>query len=346
MSDLGAKQPLFLRAARGEMTERVPIWVMRQAGRYLPEYRAIREKHSFWEVCRTPELALEVTMQPIRRFGLDAAILFSDIMTPLESMGVEIEFKPGPVIEHPLRDLASVQALRVPEAGEITPYVMDAIRLMRAELPVPLIGFGGAPLTLATYLVQGQGSKEYEHLRAFLRTEPDAAHQLLDKLTQMLIHYLRAQVEAGAQAIQLFDSWAGLHDRSVYARFGAPYAKRIFEALADLDVPRIYIAVHSSHLYEQIATLPVEVVSVDWRLPLSEIRPLFAGKTLQGNLDPSVLLAPKEVIVQEATKVLNEGASGPHIFNLGHGIFRQTPPEHMATLVQTVQAYSRKNRDA
>lgn len=337
-------EPLFLRALRGEDTPRASIWIMRQAGRYLPEYMAVKARSSFWEMVRTPELTAEVTLQPIRRFGLDAAIIFSDIMTPLPPMGVGIEFNPGPVIAQPLRSKAAIDALRIPDPSEIAPFLEDAIRLVRHELEptqTPLIGFGGAPLTLATYLVQGSGGKDYEDFRAWLRLEPRAAHALLEKLTEVSIRYLRAQVAAGAQVIQLFDSWAGLHDERTYREFALPYNARVLEGLADLGVPRIYLAVASSHLYPVINELPCEAVSLDWRLGLEAIRPHFPGKTLQGNLDPAVLLASPDTITLEATRVLRAGLGGPHVFNLGHGIIRQTDPEHVRHLVNTVRAFDR-----
>ena len=333
---------LFLDAARGADTERAPLWIMRQAGRYLPEYRALKEKHGFWELVRTPELVREVTLQPIRRFGLDAAILFSDIMTPLSAMGVEIAFAPGPVIASPLRSEADVASLRLPEQDEIAPFVAQAIELVREDCPVPLIGFGGAPLTLASYLVEGAGSKDFAELRGFLRRSPAAAHALLAKLTEVSIRYLRMQVHAGAQAIQLFDSWAGLHDRATYAEFGLPYNRRVFAALADLEVPRIYLAVNAAHLYSEIRRLPCEAVSVDWRNPLHEVRPQLPGKVLQGNLDPAALLGPQDTLVQAVGAVLRSGLGGPHIFNLGHGIFRQTDPDSVAVMVDTVRAFDRR----
>ncbi len=333
---------LFLDAAWGQDTNRAPIWIMRQAGRYLPEYLAIKEKSSFWEMCRIPELACEITLQPIRRLGVDAAILFQDIMTPLPPMGIGIEFKPGPMIDAPLRTLKAVNDLRIPAQDEVAPFVAEAIKLIRQESPVPLIGFGGAPLTLATYLVQGSGSKDYAEFRQFLRQDPQAAHALLDKLTEVSIRYLKMQVEAGAQAIQLFDSWAGLHDARTYAKFAKPYNSRILEALEPYRIPRLYIAVDALHLYDEIKTLPCEVISVDWRAPLSQVRPMLPGKTLQGNLDPAVLLADKEVITNEVERVLSEGLGGAHIFNLGHGIMRQTDPEHALHLVNTVKAFDRK----
>ncbi len=337
-------EPLFLRALRGEDTRHAPIWIMRQAGRYLPEYMAVKARSSFWEMVRTPELTVEVTLQPIRRFGLDAAILFSDIMTPLPPMGVKIDFNPGPVIETPIRSRAQVDALRVPESSEIAPFLQDAIRIVRRELQTtrtPLIGFGGAPLTLATYLVQGSGSKDYEDFRAWLRLEPASAHALLEKLTEVSIRYLRIQVAAGVQAIQLFDSWAGLHDERTYREFALPYNTRVLNALADLGVPRIYLAVGSSHLYPVISELPCEAVSVDWRTGLERVRAQLPGKTIQGNLDPAVLLASPKTITLEAERVLRAGLGGAHVFNLGHGIMRQTNPEHVAHLVNVVRGFDR-----
>ncbi|MEX2536415.1 MAG: uroporphyrinogen decarboxylase [Trueperaceae bacterium] len=332
---------LFLRAASGENTATAPIWIMRQAGRHLPEYRALKEKYSFWQLARTPELAAEVTLQPVRRYGMDAAILFSDIMTPLPAMGLALDFKPGPVFEEPIRDPRQVDSLRIPHQEEIAPFVADALRLIRKESPVPVIGFAGAPLTLATYIVQGGGSKDYAEFRVFLRQEPVAAHALLDRLTEVTIRYLTLQIEAGAQAVQLFDSWAGLHDARSYAEFGRPYAKRVLEALEIHRVARIYLAVDASHLYDEISRLPAEAVSVDWRLSLSAVRDHLPGKTLQGNLDPSLLLAPPKTLVAEAIRVLREGRGGAHIFNLGHGILPQTDPGAVALLIDTVKTFDR-----
>ena len=336
--------PLFLRALAGENTRTAPIWIMRQAGRYLPEYMAVKSRSSFWEMVRTPELTAEVTLQPIRRFGLDAAIVFSDIMTPLPPMGVKIEFNPGPVIENPIRTKAQIDALEIPDAAEIAPFLERALRLIRSELHssnTPLIGFGGAPLTLATYLIQGSGSKDYEEFRAFLRLEPAASHALLEKLTEVSIRYLRAQVLAGAQVIQLFDSWAGLHDERIYREFALPYNQKVLAALEDLKVPRIYLAIGCSHLYPVIAELQAEAFSLDWRLPLSSVRPFFGTRTLQGNLDSSVLLASKDIITLEARRVLHSGLGGAHVFNLGHGISRFTNPDHVTHLVEVVRGFDR-----
>ncbi len=333
---------LLLRALRGEDTPRAPVWVMRQAGRHLPEYRALKERHDFWTLVRTPELAAEVTEQPVRRYGMDAAILFSDIMTPLPPMGLAIDFQPGPVLRDPVRGQAAVDALRVPTEDEVAPFVGDTIRLLRERLgEVPLVGFGGSPLTLATYAVEGSGSKEYAVFRAFLRAEPDAAHALLTKLADASIAYLRMQVGAGAQAIQLFDSWAGLHDARTYATFGAPYARRVLEGLADLDVPRIYLALDGAHLEREVAALPCEALSVDWRRPLSAWRTVAPDKALQGNLDPAALLGPPDALEAEVTRVLTEGRGGAHVFNLGHGIFPNTDPDAVARLVARVRGFDR-----
>ena len=333
--------PLLLRALAGESTARAPVWFMRQAGRVLPEYRALKERYSFWQLARTPELCCEVTMQPIRRFGMDAAILFQDIMTPLPPMGVDIEFAPGPVIQDPIRTRAQVDALRVPSADEIAPFVSEGIGLIRSACPVPLIGFGGAPLTLATYLVQGSGSKDYGLLRGFLRAEPEAAHALLDKLTEVSIRYLRMQVEAGAQAIQLFDSWAGLHGRETYREFALPYVRRVFEGLADLGVPRIYLAVNCTHLYGELRELPCEAFSVDWRTPLDEARATLGARCMQGNLDPAELLGTPEGIRAAVRDVLTRGQGGAHVFNLGHGLMPIITPDAIQIAVDEVRAFER-----
>jgi uroporphyrinogen decarboxylase len=332
----------FLAAIRGVSEERAPIWLMRQAGRYLPEYLAIKAKSSFLEMTRTPEIAAEITLQPLRRFPIDAAIIFSDIMTPLEAMGVDIAFTPGPHVAEPLRSPAQIEALRAPQ-DEIAPYVGEALRLVRAELPAHtgLIGFAGAPLTLAAYLIEGSGSKEYEHFRAFLRAEPAALHSLLEKLTQVTIDYLKMQIAAGAQAVQLFDSWAGLHDLPTYRTFGIPYYKRILEALGGLGAARIFFALGASHLSAAIAELPCEVVGVDWRTDLHLARAAFGARALQGNLDTAVLYADAPTLEREAHNVLEAGRGGAHIFNLGHGIWPDVSPDAVARLIDAVHAYDR-----
>jgi uroporphyrinogen decarboxylase len=289
---------------------------------------------------RTPALAVEVTLQPLRRFPLDAAILFSDIMTPLPAMGVAIEFNPGPVVANPVRTAQQISSLRIPQGLEMSPFVSETIALLRKELRVPLIGFAGAPLTLAAYLIQGSGSKDFETFRAFLRSEPALSQQLLQKLSEVTISYLNMQIEAGVQVIQLFDSWAGLLDSVSYRQFALPYNQSIFQALAKAKVPRIYLAVGASHLYPLIAELHCEVVSVDWRTDLNMVRPRLP-QALQGNLDPAVMLCHSDVITREAQRVLQSGLNGPHIFNLGHGVLRQTPLAHVGHLVEVVHHFQR-----
>jgi uroporphyrinogen decarboxylase len=332
---------IFLRTARGASEARAPIWIMRQAGRYLPEYRKIKERSSFVEMTRDPSVAAEITLQPLRRFPLDAAIIFSDIMTPLEALGVEVAFAPGPSIAKPLRTRAAIEELALREP--VAPFVGDALRLVRAELDpdVALIGFGGAPLTLAAYLVEGGGSKEYEHFRQLLRAEPDAMHLLLEKLTALSIAYLRMQVEAGADAIQLFDSWAGLHDAETYREFGLPYNARIMSALTDTGAARIFFALGASHLIDVVSEIPAETVGVDWRTNLAAARVRLPGRALQGNMDPAILFAGKDAIASEARRILRSGQGGAHIFNLGHGIWPSTPVDAVAHLVETVRAYER-----
>jgi uroporphyrinogen decarboxylase len=331
----------FLAAVRGVSEERAPIWLMRQAGRYLPEYLAIKAKSSFLEMTRTPEIAAEITLQPLRRFPLDAAIIFSDIMTPLEALGIDITFDPGPHIAQPLRSREQVEKLALRD--EIAPFVGDALRLVKAALPkeTALIGFGGTPLTLAAYLIEGGGSKEYAKFRQFLRTDPDVVHLLLDKLTELTIAYLRGQVAAGADAIQLFDSWAGLHDEPTYREFGLPYYQRIMDALADSGAARIFFALGASHLMEAVAEIPCEAVGVDWRTDLRLAREQLPGRALQGNLDPAMLYADKARLKAEAERILTSGLGGAHIFNLGHGIWPNAPLDAVAHLVDTVHSFKR-----
>lgn len=331
----------FLQAIRGVSEARAPIWLMRQAGRYLPEYLKIKARSSFLEMTRTPEIAAEITLQPLRRFPLDAAILFSDIMTPLEALGIEIEFNPGPSIAQPLRSRAAIEALVLQE--EIAPFVGDALRLVRAELApgIGLIGFGGAPLTLAAYLIEGGGSKEYTHFRQVLRSEPAAVHLLLDKLTELSIRYLRMQVSAGADAIQVFDSWAGLHDEQTYREFSVPYCRRIMDALAGTGAARIFFALGAAHLIEAIAEIPAEVISVDWRTDLAAVRTRLPGRVLQGNLDPAFLFADRETLATATKRVLHAGLGGAHIFNLGHGIWPSTPIDAVDRLIETVHGFQR-----
>jgi len=320
------------------------MWMMRQAGRFLPEYREVRAKVDFMTLCQTPELAAKVTLQPIEHFGFDAAIIFSDIMTPLESMGVELTFSPGPHVAEPLRTTKGVETLRVPEQEEITPFVIEAVRIAVERLAgkTPLIGFAGAPLTLACYLVEGKGSKDFSQLRSFLYAEPQAAEELFDKLGQVMGRYFRAQVEAGAQAVQLFDSWAGILAEQEYRRFALPAVQKVFAALDGLDVPKIFFAQDAAAFFPILSESGADVIGVDWRIPLPEARRMLGGDfTLQGNLDPAILRgAPASVIEREALRVLTEGGGRRHIFNLGHGVLPDTPLDRVQALVDTVHAFS------
>ena len=332
-----AEEPLFLRACRGAAVARPPLWIMRQAGRYLPEYRALRAQHDFLTVCRTPELAAEVTLQPLRRFALDAAIVFSDIMMPLEAMGVALTFAPGPQVLQPLRSAADIDRLEVPAGTAVAPFVAATIRRLRQQLQVPLIGFAGAPLTLAAYLVEGRGSKDFSHMRALMYADPVAFSRLLLRLAEVMAGYLQAQVAAGAQAVQLFDSWAGLLAPAEYREFALPANRLILEALAPMGVPRIFFAQDAAALLPAIAELPAEVVGVDWRLPLADVRAVLGPqRVLQGNLDPAVLLASPATVRRRAQAVL-QAAGGPHIFNLGHGILPQTPLASVEALLAAVR---------
>ncbi len=331
---------LFLRACARLPVERPPVWIMRQAGRYLPEYRAVRERHDFLEVCRTPELAALVSAQPIDRFGLDAAIVFSDILVPAIAMGAEVAFAPGPVVARPIDDAAAVARLRVVDANEDLAFVPAAVRLLAERLGprTPVIGFAGAPFTVAAYLVEGSGSRGFERTKAFLFREPRTAHALLDKLASVAISYLAAQRRAGASALMLFDTHASILSPADYEAFAAPYVDRILAALGP-GVPRIYFAPGAAALLPRIARLGSEVVGVDFRIGLADARRAAGeGVALQGNLDPAVLLAPREVVVARTRALLGENAGRPgFIANLGHGILPATPIENVEAFVAAVR---------
>jgi uroporphyrinogen decarboxylase len=332
---------LFLRACRREAVERTPVWIMRQAGRYLPEYRALRARHDFLTACRTPELAAEITLQPVRRLDVDAAILFSDILLPLPAMGVGVEFNPGPVIARPVRSRADVLALRAPDAREALPEVLEAVRLLRRELTVPLIGFAGAPFTLAAYLAEGRGSHSWSAWKGMLFAEPATARRLLDVCADTIASLLVEQVRAGAQAAMLFDTWAGILSPEDHAAFALPYARRVFEAVrrADPSVPRIYYA--GCGYLEAVRDVGADVIGLDWRVSLGDAhRRLGGGLALQGNLDPAVVLGSPALIEERVGKLLDEAPELGHVFNLGHGILPETPPEHAALLVETVRSRS------
>ncbi|HVS75705.1 MAG TPA: uroporphyrinogen decarboxylase [Steroidobacteraceae bacterium] len=334
----------FLAACRRQPVPHTPIWIMRQAGRYLPEYRRVRSQAEFQALLRDPALAAEVTLQPLRRFPLDAAILFSDIMTPLAGMGIGLSFEPGPVVREPIRTDAAIDALAplVPERD--VPFVLESIRLVRAGLPagVPLIGFAGGPFTLLCYLVCGRPSKEFGAARSFLYSSPESAERLLDRLADAMAAYLRAQAAAGAQALMLFESWGGLLAPHEFERFALRAVRRTVAAVRGTGVPLIYYLNQGSALMESVAGLDVDVIGVDWRSPLGVVRrKLGPGKAVQGNLDPAALFAPPEDLRQHAGRVLDEAAGAPgHIFNLGHGIWPETDPDAVARLVDYVHERS------
>ena len=336
---------LFLRACKRQPVERTPIWLMRQAGRCLPEYRKVREGIDFTTLCRTPDKAVEVSLQPLERLGVDAVIFFSDILVPAEAMGFKIDFVPGPVVESPVRCSADVDKVRVGNPEEEVPFVYEILRNLRSELEgrVPLIGFAASPFTLAAYLIEGQGSRVFEKTKGLLAEDPQTAHRFLEKVTQVTESYLVAQVKAGAQAIQLFDTWAGLLNREEYREFVLPYATRILDRLKQEDVARIYFALNGAHLMKDVRECGADVIGVDWRTDLSTAyRVLDTPCALQGNLDPCVLMAGPEVIERRALEVLRQAKDLPgHIFNLGHGVLPTTPVEHVEALVRIVQAYRR-----
>jgi len=345
-----AALPPFLAACRRQPVPYTPIWIMRQAGRYLPEYRRVRSQAEFTALLRDPALAAEVTLQPVRRFPLDAAILFSDIMTPLQGMGVDLSFEPGPVVREPIRTDCGIDALAplVPERD--VPFVLESIRLVRAGLrpDVPLIGFAGGPFTLLCYLVCGRPSKEFAAARSFLYSSPASAERLLDRLADAMAAYLRAQAAAGAQALMLFESWAGLLAPREFERFALRAVRRTVTALHDTGVPLIYYVNQGSALVECVADLGVDVIGVDWRSPLGEVRrKLGPGKAVQGNLDPAALFASPQDLQEHAGRVLDEAAGGPgHIFNLGHGIWPETDPDAVARLVDYVHERSSRHTAA
>ena len=330
----------FLRACRGEPAERVPVWFMRQAGRSLPEYRAARGAGSILDAVRRPELAAELTLQPVRRYGVDAAILFSDIVVPVAAVGFGVDVVPGrgPVVEAPLRSRADLARLRPLVPEQDIPYVIETVRALVGELgDIPLIGFAGAPFTVASYLVEGGPSRQYVRTKVLMRAEPALWEALLDALADMALVFLRAQVEAGASAVQLFDSWAGALSADDYARSVLPATAKVLGGLADLGVPRIHFGVGTGELLGLMAGAGAEVVGVDWRVPLDEARRRVGpGVAVQGNLDPALCLAPWEVVADEARRVLRRGGGVGHIFNLGHGVLPETDPDTLARLVELV----------
>jgi uroporphyrinogen decarboxylase len=340
----------FLRACRREPVSRTPIWLMRQAGRYMAEYRALREKYDILTICRTPELSAQVTLQPLERFDLDAAILFSDIMVPVRGMGVEFEIAEslGPIVANPVRDLNGARNLRVLEPETDVPYVLEAIRILRRDLQgrVPLIGFAGAPFTLASYLVEGRASRDLPLTKTLMYSDPAAWHMLMDKLAATVSAYLLAQIRAGVQAVQLFDSWVGALGPRDYRDYVLPHSKRIFDALAPAGVPRIHFGTGTSTLLELMKEAGGDVLGLDWRVPLGDAWSRLGDVALQGNLDPAAMLTTPAVVQEQARRVLAQasGRAG-HIFNLGHGVLPRTPVENVQRLVETVHEYACKAED-
>ncbi|HET7700854.1 MAG TPA: uroporphyrinogen decarboxylase [Candidatus Limnocylindria bacterium] len=343
LPQLDPRSPLLVRALRREPVERTPVWFMRQAGRCLAEYRALRERYGILEMARTPELCARVTTMPVDRLGVDAAVLYADIMLPLDGMGVPFHIKPdlGPIVERPVRSAADVAALRVIAAEEATPYLFETIRALRRDLDpgVALVGFCGAPFTLASYLIEGAPSRDHARAKAMLLGEPALWAALMDTLVEVLSRYVRAQSAAGADVIQVFDSWAGVLAPDDYERSVLPWTARLFAALAEANVPRIHFATGNPALLSLLASVGCEAVSVDWRAPLDRAWEAIGDRAIQGNLDPAVCLAPWPVVEDRVIDVLRRARGRPgHVFNLGHGVLPETEADTLARIVEVVRA--------
>ena len=334
-------EPLLTRACRRKLVERTPVWFMRQAGRSLPEYRELRKHHDLFSVCRQPELCAEVTLQPVRAHDVDAAVMFADIMLPVIGMGVDVELveNVGPVIANPVRTNDDVQRLRVPDPQEAVPFILEAVRLVRAELPAEkaVIGFAGGPFTVAGYLIEGKPTREFVQTKRCMYAQPEVWHALMDKLADTFVSYLRAKVTAGADVIQLFDSWVGTLSAEDYEEFVAPYSARVLTAV---DVPTIHFGTGTTHLLPAMREAGGDVIGLDWRIPIEggwEI--VGPDRGVQGNLDPALLLGPFERVAAAANRILDAvaGRRG-HIFNLGHGVLPDTDPADLARLVELVHA--------
>ena len=344
---LPAETSPFLLAARRQEVPYTPVWYMRQAGRALPEYRALRAGTGMLAACATPDLITEITLQPVRRYGVDAAVFFSDIVVPLRAIGVGIDIKPGvgPVVDHPIRSAADLAVLR-PLSPDDVPYISEAVASLTKELgDTPLIGFAGGPFTLASYLVDGGPSKNFEVTKSLMYGNPGLWADLMTRLADITISFLQVQVEAGASAIQLFDSWAGALSADDYRSLVMPHSKRIFSALEGSGVPRIHFGVNTGELLGPMGEAGADVVGVDWRVPLDEaVSRVDPGKALQGNLDPAILMAPWPVIEERARQVLDRGRTAEgHIFNLGHGVLPQTDPDVLTRLTELVHTASARS---
>lgn len=336
----------FLDACWGKKTDFTPVWLMRQAGRYLPEYMAVRSKCTFIELYKTPELAAEVTLQPVDILGVDAAILFSDILTPLEPMGMKLDFVPGPIFENPIRSMADIDALRIPEMEQDVPFVLETLKILRRELTgkVPLIGFGGAPFTLACYMVEGKGSKDFALIKRMMYSAPAVYAALMEKITLMSIDYLNAQIKAGAQAIQIFDTWGGILSPSDYAAYVLPYTTRLVNGLNREETPVIHFVKGAGTMLDTVKKAGGNVIGLDWHVNLDTARNILGPEmAVQGNLDPTVLYATQPIIEAEVKRVLDENGDRPgHIFNLGHGILPTVPPENAKFMVECVHRLSQR----
>ncbi|MGH9803773.1 MAG: uroporphyrinogen decarboxylase [Candidatus Acidiferrales bacterium] len=341
----------FLRACRKQAVDATPVWFMRQAGRYMPEYRALRARHGILEICKQPDLAAEVTVTAAEQLGVDAAIIFSDLLLPVEPMGMKLRFASGegPLLENPLRDPAAVARLRTDGAGELT-FVAEAIRSVNRHFSgrLPVIGFAGAPFTLASYMIEGGGSRHYLHTKALLYGEPDHWAALMEKLCAVLEPYLLSQVDAGAHAIMLFDSWVGCLPLEDYRRSVLPYSRQLVQAVQSRGLPVIHFGTGTAHLLAAMDDAGAEVLGVDWRLPLGHAWGLINYRpAIQGNLDPVALFAPLPELRRRVEEVLAEAAGRPgHIFNLGHGILPDTRVENVRAVVEIVHAYSAVHREA
>ncbi|RED37189.1 uroporphyrinogen decarboxylase [Paenibacillus sp. VMFN-D1] len=335
----------LIRASYKQEVSHVPVWYMRQAGRYDPEYRKIKEKYSLLEICRQPELAAEITMMPVRKLGVDAAILYSDIMNPVASLGVDFDIvkNVGPVIDNPIRTAADVERLRPIDIDKDLSHIMETIRILDKELDVPLITFAGAPFTIASYLIEGRPSKSYILTKTMMYSQPEVWHQLMNKLGDMVITYVRAHIKNGGKAFQLFDSWVGALAPQDFEKFVLPTITRIFAELSDLHVPKIYFpGVSSGELLPTLKELQANVIGLDWRVSIAEGRKRIGGKfAVQGNLDPYVLTAPMDVIKQYAKEIIDQGVQEPgYIFNLGHGLFPEASLDKLKELTEYIHEYS------
>lgn len=332
----------LIRACRREPVDRTPVWMMRQAGRYLKDYRDIRQKVSFLELCKNVDLAAEVSLQPLRILGVDAVIFFSDILIPVEAMGVGVGLTDkGPEIANPIRTMADVEKLHIPDPSDEVPFVAAILRRLRQDLngEVPLIGFSGCPWTLASYMIEGGGSKSFAEIKKMAYSEPKTLHALLDKLASTIIAYVKFQIEAGAQVIQLFDTWAGELTRKDYETFALPVTQRIFSEIGN-SVPRILYINGCANILESMASSGAEVLSVDWRIPIGEARARVGDRVaLQGNIDPCLLLGAQANLTTTAEDILKQAGPTGHIFNLGHGILPPTPVDNARALINFVKAY-------